>query len=113
MSLPSVQCVCVIDWRGEADVLIDRVLEVAPSTTVTRDRPTDRLLLVKLHPSTEGAAELHLVVSERTLIVDAGKGMHFELDALPSSRDEALEVMLAVVFGGLTERIGTWECGQR
>ncbi len=102
------QSVFVLDWRGEAEVLVDRILQVAPSATVTREVPTDRLLVIKLHSSVEGAADLHLVVSERALILGAGKGLHLDLDALPSSRDEATEAMLAVINGGLTERIGSW-----
>jgi hypothetical protein len=62
----------VDDWRGEADVLVDRVLEVAPSTAVTRDQPTDRILIITLHSSVKGAADLHLVVSEQALILNAG-----------------------------------------
>jgi hypothetical protein len=96
------------DWRAEAELLVDQVLRVAPTTTVTRDQPTDRLLLITLHPSAEGAAEVRLVVSEREVIVNAGRGMHSDLGALPSSRDEAIELMLGVIYGGLTERIGSW-----
>jgi hypothetical protein len=98
----------VIDWQAEAELLVDRVTHAALSTAVTRDHPNDRLFVVSVAPSAAGAARMRLVVSAHELIISAGRVTRFELNALPASRNDATKLMLAVVAGDLTEKMGTW-----
>jgi hypothetical protein len=91
-------------WIVEADELSQQLVKIT-GAEFERGYLTDRLLQYTFRPSNPRAATLVVVVSPHEVIVAAGRGAQFDLDALPGGRDRAIEIARAVAAGGLTERL--------
>jgi hypothetical protein len=91
-------------WEQRANGLADRIGQEL-SIEVSRIRLTERLLEFRLEPHNDGAAQMTITVSPDEVIFTAGRGTRFELDALPSSEAETLQLVRSVAGGRLTEQI--------
>jgi hypothetical protein len=92
------------DWEQAANALADEIEEEL-STQVTRNRLSGKLLELKLNPDNDGAAQMSITVSPSEVIFTAGRGTRFELDRLPGSEAETLQLVRSVSNGHLTERV--------
>jgi hypothetical protein len=92
------------DWEQAVDVLVDRIEQELP-TMVTRSWLSGKLLELKLSSDHDGAAQMNITVSSSEVIFTAGRGTRFELDPLPGSAAEVLQLVRSVSSGHLTEEI--------
>jgi hypothetical protein len=92
------------DWEQAANALADQIGQEL-STEVIRGRLSGKLLELKLNPDKDGAAQMNITVSPSEVIFTAGRGTRFELDPLPGSEAEILQLVRSVSSGHLTERV--------
>lgn len=90
-----------IDAAREFAGTVEAMTSVAPREAFLNDR----LLQFIYDPPNSDAARLMLIASQDELIVSAGRGTQFELDPLPVSETEVLQIVEAVVSGRFTERV--------
>jgi hypothetical protein len=93
-----------MDWEQSADTLADQIGQEL-AMEVVRSRLNPKLMEFKLMPARAGAAQMTITVSPSEVIVTAGRGTRFELDPLPSSGAETLQLVRSVSNGHLTEHI--------
>jgi len=91
-------------WADRGRRLARSIAHVG-SAQVEETRLTDHLILFTLLPPNPRAAEICLIVSPYEVILTAGRGTRFDLDALPASAEEVTALAFAIAGGGLTERV--------
>jgi hypothetical protein len=90
------------DWLSEADE-ISAAISSSTCAHMERRVLNDRLLEYRFTCSRPGSTDIALLVSPTEVILEAGRGTRFELDALPKSSAEIQRVARAIASGGLTE----------
>lgn len=92
-------------WAVEAENILRR-FATEEDATLERKELTDRMVGFRLLPHAENAAPISVFVAQSQIVVEAGRGTRFELDALPASIDELDEILDAIARGRLCERGG-------
>jgi hypothetical protein len=93
------------NWAAEAEDFL-RHFASTEGATLERQQLTELLVGFRLRPIAGGAAPVSIIVSPYQVIVEAGRGTRFELDALPVAGDEVKEILDAIADGRLYERSG-------
>ncbi len=91
-------------WVSPAASVAENLAQ-AVSASLEEGWLTHMLLMFTLKPKNETAAEMRIIFSPYEVILSAGRGTRFELDALPRSEDRLLVLAGAIASGGLSERI--------
>ena len=91
------------NWASGAEDILSHFASTE-GATVERQQLTELLVGFEVSPRSGGGARVSVTTSPYEVIVQAGRGARFELDALPGSADELREILDAIAGGRLSER---------
>ena len=91
-------------WQSRATVLAKQIAQVV-SAELECKQLTTKLLDFTFKPRNRDAAEMGFLASPFELIFSVGYGTRFELEPLPQSKKQVLDLAWAIANGGLQERV--------
>jgi hypothetical protein len=92
-------------WVRAGNAFAKRI-ELQCSIEVVPIRLSEKLLELRMTPPNSDAASICIMISPSDLTLTAGKGTRFELDPLPDSEEEVLQLVQSIVKGTLSEQFG-------